>query len=162
MKSSSSRVVVDFALQFGVKFVFNEDLLFQREGRFFLLNGNVKSFVVGDFFYAGVYLGKVRSGKFFPSFNLLSMLVGHGGNRIVVDKKAEWLFICGRDIFRKSVVQVYGKIRCGCHVLVVNGLGECLGFGRVLAGFEQQSGKDGVAVANVLDRGDFLRRERRG
>jgi ribosome biogenesis protein Nip4 len=155
------KVIVDFALQFGVKLVFNDDLLFQCEGRFFLLNSNVKSLVRDNFFYAGIYLGKVRSGKFFPSFNLLSMLIEHECNRIVIDRKASWLFICGRNIFRNSILQAYGKIRQKNHVLVLNELGECLGFGRVLAGFEeQQDNKNSVAIANVLDIGDFLRRER--
>jgi ribosome biogenesis protein Nip4 len=153
--------VIDFALQFGVKLAFNDDLLVQREGRFFLLNNNVKPLAKDNFFYAGTFLGKVRSGKFFPSFNLLLMLVKHEANRIVVDRKAGWLFICGRDIFRKSVLQTFGKIRHKEHVLVLNELGECLGFGRVLAGFEQQPDKNILAVANVLDIGDFLRRERK-
>jgi ribosome biogenesis protein Nip4 len=164
-----AKVVVDFALQFGVKIVFNDEMLVQHDGRFFLLNSNVKSFVRDGFFCAGVFLGKVRAGKFFPSFNLLDMLAKYEANRIVVDKKAGWLFICGRDVFRNSILQVYGKIRRDGHVLVLNEFGECLGFGKVLAGFEQQKnsdngngrgGRGGVAVVNVLDVGDFLRRER--
>jgi ribosome biogenesis protein Nip4 len=153
--------VVDFALQFGVKLAFNEKMLVQRDGRFFLLNNNVKALVKDNFFYAGTFLGKVRSGKFFPSFNLLSMLAKHEANCIVIDRKAGWLFICGRDVFRKSVLETHGKIRRREHVLVLNDIGECLGFGRVLAGFEQQTDKNALAVANVLDLGDFLRRERR-
>jgi ribosome biogenesis protein Nip4 len=51
-------------------------------------------------------------------------------------------------------------VRRNGHVLVLNEFGECLGFGRVLVGFEQQAEKGVVAVANVLDVGDFLRRER--
>jgi ribosome biogenesis protein Nip4 len=157
-----AKAVVDFGLQFGVKLVFNDDLIVEHDGRFFLLNNSVKSLVKDGFFYAGTFLGKVRSGKFFPSFILLAMLAKHEANRVVVDKNASWLFICGRDIFRKSVLQTYGKIQRSNHVLVLNEFGECLGFGRVLAGFEQQNGGKGggVAVANVLDAGDFLRRER--
>ncbi|MGD6810477.1 MAG: PUA domain-containing protein [Candidatus Bathyarchaeia archaeon] len=155
-----AKVVEDFALQFGVKLVFNEDLLVQQDGRFFLLNSQIKPLVKGDFFYAGTFLGKVKAGKFFPSFNLLSMLAGQEANRIVVDGKAAWLFICGRDIFKKGILRTYGLVRRNGHVLVLNEFGECLGFGRVLVGFEQQAEKGVVAVANVLDVGDFLRRER--
>jgi ribosome biogenesis protein Nip4 len=155
-----AKAVVDFALQFGVKISFNEDLIVQQNGRFFLLNNQIKPLVKGDFFYAGTFLGKVKAGKFFPSFNLLSMLARQEANRIVVDRKAGWLFICGRDVFKKGIIGLHGQIRRNNHVLVLNEFGECLGFGRVMAGFEQQAEKGAVAVSNVLDVGDFLRRER--
>ncbi len=155
-----AKAVVDFALQFGVKISFNEDMLVQQDGRHFLLNGKIKPLVKPDFFYAGTYLGKVKTGKFFPSFNLLSMLAKQEANRVVVDQKAGWLFICGRAILKKGIVRMHGQIRRNSHVLVLNEFGECLGFGRVLAGVEQNAEKNAVAVANVLDVGDFLRRER--
>jgi len=156
-----AKTVVDFALQFGVKLSLNEELLVQTDGRFFLLNSQIKSLVKDNFFYAGTFLGKVKNSKFFPSFTLLSMIAKQQeANRILVDRKAGWLFICGRDIFKKGVMRTYGKIQRNSHVLVFNEFGECLGFGRVLAGLEQQADKNVVAVANVLDVGDFLRRER--
>jgi ribosome biogenesis protein Nip4 len=154
------KVIADFALQFGVKLTLNDNLLTQRDGRFFLLNSNIKPFIGDNFFYAGLFLGKVKGDKFFPSFNLLSILAKQDANRIVIDQKASWLFICGRNIFKKSILQIYGPIHKNCHVLVLNEFGECLGFGRVLGGLEQQTDKDIVAVDNVLDVGDFLRRER--
>jgi ribosome biogenesis protein Nip4 len=152
--------VVDFALQFGIKISFNEDMMVQQDGRYFLLNSAVKPFVKGDFFYAGTFLGKVKDNKFFPSFILLSMLAKEQANRIVVDRKAGWLFICGRDIFKKGIIRTYGKVGRNSHVLVLNEFGECLGFGRVMAGIDQGNEKNIVAVANVADLGDFLRRER--
>jgi len=155
-----TRVIVDFALEFGVKLVLNEGSVVQCEGRFFLVDHSLKPLVGNNFFYAGLFLGKVRSGKFFPSFNLLSMLAKQEANRIVVDKKAAWLFICGRDIFKKSILQTRGKICRNGHVLVFNEFGECLGFGRTLVELEHQTDKNALAVANVLDLGDFLRRER--
>jgi ribosome biogenesis protein Nip4 len=155
-----AREVVDFALQFGVKISFNEDMIVQRDGRYFLLNGAVKPLVKGDFFYAGTFLGKVKADKFFPSFILLSILAKEQANRIVVDRKAGWLFICGRDIFKKGIMRTYGKIGRNSHVLVLNEFNECLGFGRVMAGIDQGTEKNVVAVANVADMGDFLRRER--
>jgi len=155
-----AKPVVDFALQFGVKISFNEDMLVQQEGRYYILNGTIKPLVKPDFYYAGIYLGKAKGGIFFPSFNLLSMLAKQDANRIVVDQKAGWLFICGRTILKKGIVRTHGQIRRNSHVLVLNEFGECLGFGRVLAGLEQQAEKNAVAVANVLDVGDFLRRER--
>jgi len=158
-----TKVIVDFALQFGVKIAFNENLIIEREGRFYLLNNQVKPLMIkNDFFYTGTFLGKTRKGKFFPSFNLLSMIATQEANRVVVDKKAGWLFICGRDIFKKGILKTYGKIQKNCHVLIINEFGECLGFGKVLSGLEQQIpiDKNTLAITNVLDIGDFLRRER--
>jgi len=156
-----AKAVIDFALEFGIKLTLNEKSLIQYDGRFFLLNNNLNPLVGDNFLYAGLFLGQVRAGKFFPSFNLLSMLAKQqDANRIVIDKKAAWLFICGRDIFKKSILQTYGKIHRNSHVLVLNEFGECLGFGRILNELEHQTGKNTLAVINVLDVGDFLRRER--
>ena len=159
----SENAVVDFALQFGVKLLLDSKLIVQHDGHFFLLNDNVKLFVKDGFFYAGTFLGKVRSNKFFPSFNLLLMLAKHNGvNYVIIDKRASWLFICGRDVFRKSILQTQGRVYKNNLVLVLNEFEECLGFGRIF-GEKLQSTKNKstkVAIANLLDVGDFLRRER--
>lgn len=155
-----TKAVIEFAMQFGVKLLLNENFLVEREGRFFLLNNQIKPLANGDFFSAGTYLGKIRTGKFFPSFNLLSMIATQDANRVIVDKKAAWLFICGRDIFKKGILKTCGKIQRGYHILIFNEFNECIGFGRVLSGMEQQTDKNQLAIANVLDIGDFLRRER--
>ncbi len=112
-----------------------------------------------NYYYAGLYLGKIKNGMFFPSFNLLNMLVGAAANKIVVDQKAAWLFICGRDVFRVGIVKVMGSKRKGDDTLVLNEFGECLGFGKILDDLTSSEGK--LAVKNVLDIGDFLRRETR-
>jgi len=155
-----TKIITDFASQFGIKLVFNDEMITQCEGRFFLLNNNIKPAVKDNFFYAGTFLGKVRTHKFFPSFTLLSMLAKQEANRVIIDKKAAWLFICGRDIFQKSILQTYGKIHKNDHILILNEFKECLGFGKVLTELKPQTDKNMPAIANVLDIGDFLRRER--
>jgi ribosome biogenesis protein Nip4 len=147
-----------FAVQVGAKFSLNADLTVNRAGRIFLLNEALLGVSRKDFYYAGTYLGKVKNGKFFPSFNLLKMLAEGKANKIVVDKKAAWLFICGRDVFGTGVVDVHGSRRKGDHALVLNEFGECLGFGRILSGLGAAE-KGEVAVKNISDIGDFLRRE---
>jgi ribosome biogenesis protein Nip4 len=112
-----------------------------------------------DFYYAGTYLGKVKNGRFFPSFNLLAILARVDANKTVVNKKAAWLFICGRDVFRKGIITVRGSRRKGDYTLVLNEFGECLGFGRILCSLEAEAKKTEVAVKNISDIGDFLRRE---
>ena len=146
-----------FALQFGAKIALNADLVVRKGGRYFLLNGNLKRLGRKDFYYAGTYLGKVKNGKFFPSFSLLAMLAECEANKIVIDKKAAWLFICGRDIFRKGILAVHGSRRKGDHTLVLNEFGECLGFGKITRDLDAKEPQ--VAVSNISDVGDFLRRE---
>ncbi len=152
--------ITDFALQLGVKLGFNEELIVQQSGRYYLLNETILPLVKDTFFFAGEFLGKVKDGRFFPSFILLSKLAEKGSaNRVVVDKKTGWLFICGRDVFKKGVLKTYGSVNRKSFVLVVNEFGDCLGFGRIASDFDQ-AGKNEVVVQNVSDVGDFLRRER--
>ncbi len=157
MKAKS---VTNFASTFGIGIVFNPDLTVEKNGRFYLLNSTLKPLANKDFFYAGIYLGKAKEGKFFPSFNLLSMLAKKDANRIVLDRKAAWLFICGRDVLAKSIVRVIGSARKQSNVLVLNEFGECLGFGRIVGNLNERGKSDEIAVRNVADVGDFLRRER--
>ena len=148
-----------FASRFGAKVAFNSQFILEKSQRFYLLNPRLKKVGQKDFFYAGLYLGKVgKNGGFFPSFNLLNMLVDVAANKVVVNQKAAWLFICGRDVFPRGVVKVMGSKRKGDATLVLNELGECLGFGKIMEGFSVSDVE--VAVQNVLDVGDFLRRER--
>ena len=140
-------------------FRIDPDLVAEKSGRYYLLNGNLQGLVRNDFFYAGIYLGKAKAGKFFPSFPLLSMLVDCGANSVVVDKKTAWLFICGRDVFAKGVTDVHGASREGDFALVLNEFGDCLGFGRLAQNLTSKAGKKEVAVTNISDIGDFLRRE---
>ena len=71
----------------------------------------------------------------------------------MVDDKAEWLFLCGRDVFAKSVVKA--NVKSG-RVIVCNKGKEVLGYGNIVG---ELGRKDKVFVKNLLDKGDFLRRE---
>ena len=152
--------IATFASQFGAKIALNPDFIVEKGQRFYLLNPKLRKIVRNDFYCAGLYLGKVKNGVFFPSFNLLAMLVDAAANKVVVDRKAGWLFICGRDLFRVGIVKAYGSQRKGDHTLVLNEFGECLGFGRYTCSLNHAEGK--VVLRNILDAGDFLRREKRG
>jgi ribosome biogenesis protein Nip4 len=148
-----------FASRFGCRISFNSELVTEKNQRYYLLNPRLKKLLQNDYYYAGSYLGKMKNGMFFPGFNLLNMLVTIASNKIVVDQKAGWLFICGRDIFRTGIIKVMGSKRKGDTTLVLNEFGECLGFGKILDDLTVPGGK--LAVKNVLDVGDFLRREKR-
>ena len=146
-----------FASRFGYRVNFNSNLVVEKNNRYYLLNPRIKSMLQSDYYYAGLYIGKVKNGIFFPSFNLLNMLVNAAANKIVVDQKAAWLFICGRDIFFIGIEKVMGSKRKGDATLVLNEFGECLGFGKILDDLTKTENK--VVIKNVLDVGDFLRRE---
>ena len=153
------KAIRDFAFQFGAKFIVNADLTVEKDGRYFLLNASLRALIRKDFYYAGTYLGKVKNGRFFPSFNLLAILARVDANKIIVNKKAAWLFICGRDIFQKGIITVRGSRRKGDYTLVLNEFGECLGFGKILCSLEAEEKKTEIAIKNISDIGDFLRRE---
>jgi len=153
------KAVVRFAFQLGAKIVLNADFVVDKAGRYFLLSEALQKVARKDFYYVGTYLGKVKNGKFFPSFNLLAMLARGEANKIVVEKKAAWLFICGRDVFRKGVMAVRGSRKKGDHTLVLNEFGECLGFGKIIGSLDEAAKRSELVVRNVSDIGDFLRRE---
>ena len=136
----------------------DENLIVKSQDRYFLFNETLKHLASKDFFHAGIYLGKQRGGVFFPSFNLLAMIAKAGANEVIVDEKSEWLFICGRDVFKRGIIRATGSAKKGSYTLVLNSRSECLGFGEILCNLSEA--RMGVAVKNVLDIGDFLRREK--
>ncbi|NWG11252.1 hypothetical protein HXY33_05845 [Candidatus Bathyarchaeota archaeon] len=149
----------EFAREFGAHLSLETSLIVENKNRYFLLNQKLKRLVgTEDFFYAGTYLGKTKNGQFFPSFILLKIVAEKNVNKMFVDVKTAWLFICGRDIFKKGIVKVEGSKRKGAYTLVLNQYGECLGFGKILHDLDEEKGR--VVVKNILDIGDFLRREK--
>jgi ribosome biogenesis protein Nip4 len=150
--------MIAFALKVKAKLTVDLDLVVETGGRYFLLNKTLKTVAPRSFFFAGRYLGKVENEKFFPSFNLLAILAETAANKVEVEEKAAWLFICGRDIFGEGIVSFQGSQREGDFTLVLNEFRECLGFGRIAGNLDKANLR--VAVTNILDIGDFLRREK--
>jgi ribosome biogenesis protein Nip4 len=146
----------DFVSRFHASVIFNGSLIVKKENRYFLLNETLKSLITEDFFYAGTYLGKIKNGKFFPSFSLLRMIAEGKANKIIVNDKTAWLFICGRDIFKQGILKIDGSKRKGDYTLILNQHRECLGFGKIVGSLEEGQG---VVIKNISDIGDFLRRE---
>jgi len=150
--------IKDFVSRFQTRISLDKNLIVKRRDRYFLLNDSLKRLISKDFFYAGTYLGKTKRGKFFPSFNLLRMIAEEKANKVIVDKNTEWLFICGRDIFKQGITEAMGSKRKGDYTLILNQHGECLGFGKILCNLDNAKG--GVVIENISDIGDFLRREK--
>ena len=146
-----------FASKFGAHIALNPEFIVEKGQRYYLLNPKTRRVTRPEFYYAGLYLGKVKNGKFFPSFNFLNMLSEVAANKIFLENKAAWLFICGRDLFRKGITRTQGSQHKGDFTLIMNMHSECLGFGMIIENFD--SSGNSVVVKNVLDVGDFLRRE---
>lgn len=152
------KAIDDFVSHLKTEVSLDETLIVKKQSRYFLLDQNLKQLASNDFFYAGTYLGKVKEGRFFPSVSLLEFIARKEANKVTVDKKTEWLFICGRDIFAQGIVKVVGSGKKDDYTLVLNLHGECLGFGRILCNLNGK--RQGLAIENMLDIGDFLRREK--
>ncbi len=148
----------NFVSQFGAKIELNTEFMVETNQRYYLLNPALRKLAKKDFYYAGLYLGKIKNGVFFPSFNLLNMLVNVAANKVVLNQKAAWLFICSRDVFQKGILKVMGSKRKGSSTLVLNEFGECLGFGKITSNLDSK--EDRIVLKNILDVGDFLRREK--
>lgn len=148
----------DFISKFNTSLKLDKNLTIEKN-RYFLINPYLKQLVGKEFFYAGVYLGKIKTEKFFPSFPLLAMIAASDeANRITIDEKTEWLFICGRDIFRQGITSIEGSKRKGDYTLILNHQNECLGFGKIIHSLDEV--EHGLAIRNISDIGDFLRREK--
>jgi len=152
--------IKDFVGQFNASIALDASHIVRNRNRYYLLSKKLKHHVPESFFYAGSYLGAVKGASFFPSFLLLSMIAETKANKMVVDKKTAWLFICGRDIFKKGILEG-NKLKKGDYTLILNEHNECLGFGKTTCNLSEEADANKVAVKNILDIGDFLRREKR-
>ena len=153
------KVIEDFAEELGSKISFGDNNIINKNGRVFLVNKKLYEYTKKNLLYAGLYLGNIKKGKICPSFILLSILKKNKANKVIIDNKAAWLFICGRDIFSKRILRIEGSSKKGSKTLILNNFGDCLGFGEILFDLEKKSKHNKVIIKNLLDIGDFLRRE---
>ncbi len=98
----------------------------------------------------GLYLGEEKNKKFMASPALLELIAKKSEVKVFVGEKAEWLFLCGRDVFEKSMFKM--NVKTGI-VLVQNKRDENIGLGKL------DKEKGSILLTNLLDRGDYLRRE---
>tara|TARA_Y100000294_G_C8511445_1_gene318994 strand:- start:680 stop:1105 length:426 start_codon:yes stop_codon:yes gene_type:complete len=119
--------------------------------KYYLVNSSlvdIKDKVGEEVFSIGVYLGEVKNNKFMASIELINILSKLSDKKIVVNDKAEWLFVCGRDIFKKSILS--GNVKSGKEYFVQNSKDENLGLGKF----------NGDVVKNIVDKGMYLRMEK--
>jgi len=150
----------DFVAQFNASIPLDASQIVRHRNRYYILSKTLKQHAPKGFFYAGAYLGAVKGASFFPSFLFLAMIANSKANKLVLDQKTTWLFICGRDVFQRGILQE-NNLKKGDYTLVLNEHNECLGFGKIMHNLRGVPDANKVAVKNILDLGDFLRREKR-
>jgi ribosome biogenesis protein Nip4 len=141
-------------LELFVKKFTNEKINYVKKGKkYFLINDEV--LIVDKLFSeaisSGVILGESKD-NFKPSIYLLELLSRTSRNKVFVNEKSEWLFLCGRDVLPEGILKDNSS---DVIFLVQNEKDENLGFGKKV-----DHGKNRF-IKNILDRGNFLRRERR-
>ena len=117
---------------------------------------DIKSGVNRDIFSFGLYLGEEHQG-FSPSpalIDLISRLPDAQSKKVFINKKAEWLFLCGRNVLSESILRNPSNLNEGL-VLVQNEHDENLGYGQ----FKRE---DNLIIRHILDKGKYLRMNEKG
>lgn len=99
----------------------------------------------------GLPLGRYRDGVFKATPHLLERIVPHTSQKIQLNAKATWLFVCGRDVFKENVITDKGRTQELRIVLDENK--EVIGLTKPAS----QKGK--TFYKNITDVGERLRRE---
>ena len=116
---------------------------------------NIKNGVNRDVFSVGTFLGEEKKG-FNPSpalIELLSKFPDTQGKKVFVNNKAEWMFLCGRNVLGDSIVKNPSNLSSGL-VFVQNARDENLGYGL----FKKE---DTLIIKHILDKGKYLRMNER-
>ncbi len=104
----------------------------------------------------GLYLGEDKKDKFLPSLALLSLLAKTSTEKVYVKDIGEIDFIYGKDMRKRHIAKFEGETKIGFLKLVMNKNEECLGYGKIVG----EKNSECVIVKNVLDIGDYIRREK--
>lgn len=98
----------------------------------------------------GALLAQKKGKQLFFTPELLELLATQTTKKIILNKKASWLFICGRDVFEENILHAFSPAKK--TVIVCNQQEEVLGLAR------KQQQKGTVLYKNLFDIGSFLRR----
>lgn len=98
--------------------------------------------------YAGCWIGEIEDGILKPSPEYVDILSQSSKNRVVVNEKGEWLFLCGRDLLAESIISMESDDDL---VFVFNRYGENIGLGC----------RKAKTIKNLTDKGIYLRMEKK-
>lgn len=108
--------------------------------------------------WSGELIAHERGPALIPSVDLLQKIGKGARHKLTVTPQGEWLFICGRDVFAKSIKEHTNPVK-GDKVAILNEEKECIGYGEVIAPLDTQGKKP--VIQRLFDLGDLLRRERK-
>ncbi|RLI76249.1 hypothetical protein DRO97_01285 [Archaeoglobales archaeon] len=111
--------------------------------------------------FAGIKVGEVGK-RFRFSLEGSYYIAKKKRKRVYVNDKGEMLYLYGRDIFSASVVKVTDDVRENDTVMICNKDGDVMGIGksRFNADVMRSVEEDKVVVGNLVDRGEYLRKEK--
>ena len=146
--------VQEFVKQFGIANA-PDTVLVGRS--YFQIPKQLQSFVSKHPIYVGKCIAHIRGPVLIPSIDFLQFIGKNARKKVVVNKDGAWLFICGRDIFGKSIVSGSGNPSVNDIVVIMNEFNECLGYGTLVAPLSEKK----IIIKRLFDIGDLLRRERK-
>ncbi len=152
--------VNDFISDFGVKVRFNEPELAKIDNMTFFVPPDVGAFISRlqkKPVYAGALLATQKGSQFIPGRYLLEHLSLNGAKSVTADKNGAWLWICGKDLWGKSIIRSSDGIEVNDLVLIKSEHDEVLGYGKIVRDLEA---KNKMVVQRLFDLGDYLRREK--
>lgn len=97
--------------------------------------------------YQGIFLGEKKK-SFYPSPTLIDLLSKKAKNKVTITKKAEWMFLCGKDVFAENA-----RGKDSGTVFIQSEDDENLGYGY----WTKKKGRK--IIKNLLDKGNYLRKE---
>ena len=115
-----------------------------------------KKFLGKNPLYTGECIAHIRGPVLIPSIDFLQQIAKEARKQVTLNSKGEWLFICGRDVFAKSIIS-HNNPQLGDRVVILNEHKECLGYGEMTAQLTDKR----VVIKRLFDIGDLLRRERK-
>jgi ribosome biogenesis protein Nip4 len=110
-----------------------------------------------DPFGVGLFLGEQKQ-QFLPTSALVDLLAQRCDKRVAVGNKSAWLYLCGRDVLMDGVLTP-GVHADGDYVIVTDIDERVIGAGRVVGHYNPQM-RNKIYVKHVIDKGEYLRRER--
>jgi ribosome biogenesis protein Nip4 len=146
--------------KFTKQFTASEMTDIRRVGRNFYLAEErlweIKNGINRDIYSVGLHLGEEKMG-FSPSpalIDMMSKMPDADSRKVFVNKKAEWMFLCGRNVLSDSILRNPHNLSEGL-VLVQNEKDENLGYGL----FKKE---DTLIIKHILDKGKYLRMDEKG
>lgn len=167
-KRREEKVIKSALRAFGSENFLNDYEILVREGdkkEAYALSRELLSFVNRvhmNYVCIGIKVGEVGSRRFRFSLEGSYYLVKRNKKKVYVDEKGEMLFLYGRDIFARSVVDVTKDVEENDVVFVCNTMGDILGLGKSRFDWSKykEVEEDRVVVENLVDRGEYLRKEK--